>query len=98
VADFGEDDDCAFGEEITNKIPTLGARPERPRSGVPKRSCRINFETNFSNHQMCLFYADFKRSTPRIDNIFQQAGKVSSIMPDNLPSIMRIERDGARPD
>jgi hypothetical protein len=47
---------------------------------------------------MCLFYADFKRSTPRIDNIFQQAGKVSSIMPDNLPSIMRIEGEQARPD
>jgi hypothetical protein len=47
---------------------------------------------------MCLFYADFKQRAHPIDNIFQQAGKVSSIMPDNLPSIMRIERDRARPD
>jgi hypothetical protein len=47
---------------------------------------------------MCLFYADFKRFTRPTDNIFQQAGKVSSIMPDNLPSIMRIEGEQARPD
>lgn len=58
----------------------------------------LNFDLNFPNHQMCLFYADFKHLARFGDNIFQQERKVSSIMPDNLPSIMRIEQDRARPD
>ena len=58
----------------------------------------LNFDLSFPNHQMCLFYADFKRLAHPPDNIFQQGRKVSSIMPDNLPSIMRIEPSPATAD
>jgi hypothetical protein len=70
VADFGDD---VFGEEITNKIPGIGARPARERP----------------HHEMCLFYADFKHSMMPKRKDFRRLGKVPSIMSAKGLSIMR---------
>jgi hypothetical protein len=55
-------------------------------------------DTNATYHEMCLFYADFKRFQAPLGKIFGDPGKVSSIIRANVSSIMRSEANTVRDD
>ena len=57
-----------------------------------------NLETNATYHEMCLFYADFKRFRGLQGRYFGPPRNISSIIRANLSSIMRTEAIAVRDD
>ncbi|EKS35282.1 hypothetical protein HMPREF9696_02554 [Afipia clevelandensis ATCC 49720] len=55
-------------------------------------------KANATYHEMCLFYADFKRFRGLQGRYLPPIGNISSSIRANLPSIMRTEAIAVRED